>query len=109
MGLPSDAEELMGKALHDVRNKKLARLAWALGTAVVTVVSTTATVSWKMATYVAQLERFNDELRGEIRVLAKDLEKSQVEQKELRDEMKTVRQRADSALLIAQLSKREKQ
>ncbi len=100
MGIPSDIDEL-SKAKSDKRSRVL----WSLGTVLFTVVCTTGSVSWKMRGFIADLEQANRDLRGDIRVIAKELESLQSEQKETRAELKYVRDRADSALLFAQMKK----
>jgi len=101
MGDVSDIGDLLAKAL---REKRL-RVVWALGTAVATVVCTTATVSWQVRGYVAAIEHKADELRSDLRVYAKDIEQLQEQQREDKKELAHIRERADSALLIAQLAK----
>lgn len=100
MGLPSDAEELMGKALRDVKAQKLRRLLWALGTAAFTVVSTTATVSWKMSAYITRAEERDDKLRQDILVMDKKIEKLEA----LEDNVRQAQNTADKALLYAQFT-----
>jgi hypothetical protein len=104
MGELSYMEQLMSKALHEKRMK----VVWALGTAVFTVLSTTATVSWQVRGYIDRLEHEGEKLRGELLVMAKNVESLQDAQKEDRKELKEVRQRADSALLYAQLTQQKK-
>ena len=105
MGLPSDAEELMGKALHDVRRQKASKLLWALGTAAFTVVSTTATVGWKMGTYIARAEAKDEKLRGDLLVMDKKIEELESALKETTAEVRVARSVADKALLYAELRK----
>lgn len=97
----------MGKALADVRRQKTSKLLWALGTALFTVVSTTATVSWKMGTYIARAEAKDDKLRGDLIVIAKKLEDLDLREvgteKELRAAIYDVKVSADKALLYAEL------
>jgi hypothetical protein len=111
MGNVTDIGELLGKALHEKR----ARVLWAIGTAAFTVFSTTATVSWKMRGYVDELEHENDKLRGEIRAIAKRAEtvealaeKASKEALIAQQDARDARGKADTALLVAQLTQGKK-
>jgi hypothetical protein len=105
MGSATDVSELLAPG-----NEKRARAIWSIVTVLGTMFLTTGTVSWKMSRYVADLERSNEVLRGEIRVIAKDLENfkeaTKEERKELRAELHDARERADNALLLAQLTRK---
>lgn len=100
MGTITDAEELMDKAVRDVRRQKVGKLLWALGTAGFTIVSTTAAVSWQMGAYIARAEAKDNELRGQILVLDKKIEKLE----SLEDKVGVAQVTADKALLYAQLT-----
>ena len=104
MGDVTDIGDLLGKAMHEKRM----RVVWSIGTALFTVLCTTATVSWQVRGYVDRLEHEGEKLRGDILVLAKNIETLESAQKEDRKELKEVRQRADSALLYAQLAQQKK-
>ena len=108
MGLNSDAEELMAKAIQDVHAKRV-RVAWAIATSIGTIVATTATVSWTMNNYIHKAERENEKLRDSVAIMAKKVEDLEHDLKAgLKDagvatyEAKAT---ADRALLIAQVTK----
>jgi hypothetical protein len=100
MGEVTDIGELLGRAIHEKRM----RVVWSLCTVVVSVASTAAAVSWQVRGYVSDLERANDKMRGEIRVLALAVEKLEGLQKEVWE----TKELAGKALLYAQLTKPEK-
>lgn len=111
MGDVSDIEDLLGK----VKKEKLMKILWTVGTIAFTVVSTTGTVSWKMRGYVDELERANDKLRDEIRVIAKAAETSEKEAGKAvaaaaaaQYDAREARAVADKALIYAQLTKRDR-
>lgn len=104
MGDVSDIGDLLAK----VRREKRAKLLWALGTALVTVVSTTATVSWKMGQYVARMEAADEARRQAMLVMDKKIERLEEADVEADRRAIVVKETADRALLFAQLAHKEK-
>lgn len=108
MGLPSDAEELMGKALRDVAAQKRSKIVWALVASFGSIIGSTATVSWQMGHYIAKAEAKDNELRESLLVLDKkidDLGHAAAKAKEeLQAGIYDARAAADTALLYAQLT-----
>jgi uncharacterized membrane protein len=100
MGDVSDIGDLLSKWRHE----KTMKLVWSVGTVVFTVLSTTATVSWKMRGYVDELEHENEKLRGEIRVIAKAAEAAEKDAEEALKDARDARVQADKAMLYAQLT-----
>ena len=96
MGLPSDAEELMGKAVVDVRHKKRVRVFWAIATSLGTIVATTVSVTRTVDHYLHKAELREERMSDALEQL-----KESVKRVELKAD--AAKENADKALLYAQL------
>lgn len=105
MGHITDAEELMGKALRDVRAQKLRRVLWALGTAAVTVITTTITVTRTVDHYLYTAERQADEMQQMLRRIDKKLEEVEALAEQAKGLATEAKVTSDKALLYAQLTR----
>lgn len=107
MGTRTDIDDLLGQDTRERRRRAL----WSLGTVVVSVVCTTGTVTWKVRGYIAELEASNQKLHDRIAIMDKNIEtltgELSRELRDLRHEVQEARGRADSALLVAQLTARK--
>jgi hypothetical protein len=101
VGNVSDIDDLLF-----VKREGRKRLVWTLGTIVLSAVITTATVSWKVRGYVAELEESNRKLYDRVVVLDKKVEdlNNALEAKleKVGMDAHEAKSRADSALLVAQ-------
>jgi len=106
MGIPTDIEELKGanEEHKAARRKSLQRLAWAACTALVSIVGTTSTLSWKMRGYVDELEQQNLNLRGDLVTLGQKLERVSGELEAVKKDAADAVKLSDKALFLAQLS-----
>lgn len=103
MGDVSDMEDLFRLAKRDRRRK----LIWAICTSLGTIVATTATVSWKMSRYVADLEHATEEMRHAFLVMDKKVEAAESEAAKAVADARDAKVTADKALLYAQLTGRK--
>lgn len=104
MGLNTDAEALMGKALVDVRHQKLVRVIWAVATSVGTIVMTTATVTWKVNDYLHEAREAQREMQGKLLVLDKHVEGLEERCDKAKELAEAAKVQADKAMLYAQLT-----
>ncbi len=96
MGINTDIDDILVKSTREKRQKWL----WAIVTSVGTIIGSTATVSWQMGHYIAKAEAKDNELRGQILVQDKKIEKLEA----LEDKVGLAQATADKALLYAQLT-----
>jgi len=99
----------IGALLKAASREKRRKLLWAACTSVGTIVATTATVSWKMSRYVANMEAADERRAWALLVMDKKIEKAETDASNAVAEAGVAKVMADKALLYAQLTQQKRE